>query len=192
MGLCLDTFQSAGGEWGDPTTSSGRIESLSASDLEARYAASLESLTTTLPADKIYLLQISDAYKLSKPLDPDPDEDGLRPRGRWSHDWRPLPFHGDGGGSGGGGGGGAGYLPIVPFTRAVLRTGFRGWFSVEVFDAQADSERDLEGYAKSAMESVRRLVREACDSSTSSAPASASSPSVATVAAASAASAASA
>ena len=190
MGLCLDTFQSAGGEWGDPTTSSGRIESLSASDLEARYAASLESLTTTLPADKIYLLQISDAYKLSKPLDPDPDEDGLRPRGRWSHDWRPLPFHG--GGGSGGGGGGAGYLPIVPFTRAVLRTGFRGWFSVEVFDAKADSERDLEGYAKSAMESVRRLVREACDSSTSSAPASASSPSVATVAAASAASAASA
>jgi hypothetical protein len=26
IGLCLDTFQTAGGEWGDPATSSGLIE----------------------------------------------------------------------------------------------------------------------------------------------------------------------
>ena len=97
------------------------------------------------------MLQISDAYRLSEKLDPKPDEDGLRPRGRWSADWRPLPYCG-------------GYLPIVPFTRAVLRTGFRGWFSVEVFDSKArsDGDLDLEGYARRAMESVRRLIREAC------------------------------
>jgi sugar phosphate isomerase/epimerase len=151
IGLCLDTFQTAGGEWGDPTTDSGRIEGLSEQELEERYKKSLQELSRTIPKDKIYLLQISDAYKPSSPLGKEKDDSGLRPRGRWSHDHRPLPFDG-------------GYLPIVSMTRAVLETGFRGWFSIEVFDSGADGKKkpeDPDSFAKKGMESYKRLIREA-------------------------------
>jgi sugar phosphate isomerase/epimerase len=95
IGLCLDTFQTAGGEWGDPTTQSGRVEDggVTPEDLSTRYAASLDELSRTVPAEKIYFLQISDAYRLSPPLDKTTDPNsGLRPRGQWSHDHRPLPY----------------------------------------------------------------------------------------------------
>jgi len=101
------------------------------------------------------ILQISDAYKPSKPLDP-VVEDGLQPRGRWSHDYRPLPYDG-------------GFLPIVPMVDAVLKTGFRGWFSIEVFDSGKDGKgkktTDLNAFALKAMESYKRLVKEASQSS---------------------------
>ena len=115
VGLCLDTFQTAGGEWGDPTTASGRIEDLSEADLQRGYEASLARLAASVPAERIYVLQLSDAYQPPVPLAAEAGEDGLRPRGRWSRDFRPMPFDG-------------GYLPIVPVVRAVLETGFRGWF----------------------------------------------------------------
>jgi sugar phosphate isomerase/epimerase len=94
IGLCLDTFQTAGGEWGDPTTYSGRIEAggVSPEDVSRAYAASLKELTRTVPAEKIYFLQISDAYRISPPLDAtECQNSGLRPRGQWSHEHRPLP-----------------------------------------------------------------------------------------------------
>lgn len=151
IGLCLDTFQTAGGEWGDPTTKSGRIEraGLSEQELDLSYSISLQELSKTVPAEKIFFLQISDAYHVSPPLDDKPDQSGLRPRGRWSHDYRPLPYDG-------------GYLPIGAFVEAVLATGFRGWFSIEVFDGQFAKKygEDLLGYAKKAMEAHKKLLGE--------------------------------
>jgi hypothetical protein len=128
----------------------------------------------TVPKEKIYLLQISDAYKLSVPMKPDVEnekgevvgdsERGLRARGRWSRDFRPYPFHG-------------GYLPVVQVAKAVLGTGFRGWFSMEVFDSGADgkagegtgqrevmSEMEMERFCRGAMESHQRLLEECADS----------------------------
>ncbi|KKY30790.1 putative 3-dehydroshikimate dehydratase [Diaporthe ampelina] len=158
IGLCLDTFQSAGGEWGDPTTESGKLEGgedggVGGEALDRSWRDSLRELAATVPADSIYFLQVSDAYHVQPPLvaRPEPDDDtGLRPRGRWSHDYRPLPYDG-------------GYLPIADFTRAVLGTGFRGWLSVEVFDGQFENKygEDLRGYAEKARDSTLRLVREA-------------------------------
>lgn len=159
IGLCLDTFQSAGGEWGDPTTESGKLErgkdgaAVDEESLDKSWQDSLRELAATVPADKIYFLQISDAYHMQPPLVPRPepnDDTGLRPRGRWSHDYRPLPYDG-------------GYLPIADFTRAILGTGFRGWLSVETFDGQFDEKygEDLKGYAEKARDSTIRLVREA-------------------------------
>ncbi|RDW81415.1 sugar phosphate isomerase/epimerase family protein [Aspergillus mulundensis] len=158
IGLCLDTFQSAGGEWGDPTTGSGRIESggLDEAELSARFEASMAELSATVPADKIFLLQVSDAYV---PLDssgkPKPLDakvvDGTAPRGRWSHDFRPMPYDG-------------GYLPVEAVGRAVLRTGFRGWFSVEIFDGGADGRGrryELKEFAGRARRSTERFI-EAC------------------------------
>ncbi|KAJ5219656.1 hypothetical protein N7468_008860 [Penicillium chermesinum] len=148
IGLCLDTFQSCGSEWADPTTSSGLIEGLSSAELSKKFSDSLHQLAQKVPGDKIYLLQISDAYKVSPPLE-DKVVDGLRPRGRWSHDYRPMPYDG-------------GYLPIEDFAKAVLQTGFRGWFSVEIFDQGQDGkgiEYEMDSYAQKAMRSLDKLLQ---------------------------------
>lgn len=155
MGLCLDTFQTAGSEWADPTTASGLIENHPGGKeaLERDFQDSLEELGREVPKEKIYFLQISDAYKLEKPLSKEADESGLRSRGRWSHDFRPMPFDG-------------GYLPVVDVARAVLSTGFRGWFSMEIFDGGRDGrgkEYDLGEFAKRAMESHERLLEECAE-----------------------------
>jgi sugar phosphate isomerase/epimerase len=152
VGLCLDTFQSAGYEWADPTTESGLVDK-SKEQLEKDWRESLDELARTVPADKIFFLQISDAYKPKQPFSKDVDESGTRPRGRWSHDFRPLPFQG--------------YLPVVDFTRAVLKTGFRGYFSYEVFDGGEDGkgkDYELQDFANEAMATQEKLVAACLDS----------------------------
>lgn len=150
IGLCLDTFQIAGGEWADPTTDSGLVDDVSKIELIHRFSASLEDLSKTISKDKIFLLQISDAYEVPEPLSKEPDGSGLRPRGRWSHDFRPLPYNG-------------GYLPVVDVATAVLRTGFRGWFSYEVFDGGPDGKGEkqhLVSYTQNAFNVQQRLIAE--------------------------------
>ena len=145
IGLCLDTFQSAGGEWADPRTSSGRVETDS-NEVDSRWQQSLKDLVSSIPPEKIFLLQISDAYRMDPPIPDKLDESGTRPRGQWSHDYRPLPYDG-------------GYLPVEDFTRAVLNTGFRGWFSMEVFDGKGPEKYDaMEPYARKAMSAVKALL----------------------------------
>ena len=151
IGLNLDTFQTAGYEWADPTTSSGLLDK-SPESREANFKASMEKLAATVPAEKIFFLQISDAYKPPQPFSKDVDESGTRPRGRWSHDFRPLPYQG--------------YLPVVEVTKAVLRTGFRGWFSYETFDGGPDGKGrtyDLEAFAREAMQTQERLLKDCAD-----------------------------
>ncbi|QIW98010.1 hypothetical protein AMS68_003528 [Peltaster fructicola] len=149
FGLCLDTFQSSGSEYADPTTKSGLIEDgRSPEQLKSDWKASCEKLSNTIPASRIFLLQISDGYKPSQPIPDriDPDQ-GLRPRGVWSHDFRPLP--------------GDGYLPVADFARAVLKTGFREWFSYEVFDGGKDGkgrEYDLTDYTQDARKRQKQLI----------------------------------
>ena len=156
VGLCLDTFQTAGGEWGDPTTSSGLREDHpeGLKGLKSDFQRSLKELSTTIPPEKIYFFQISDAYKPSRPLSSEPDESGLRPRGRWSHDLRPMLFNG-------------GYLPVVDVVKAVLKTGFRGWLSVEIFDGgpegKGKADDDMTAFAKQAMELLNKLLQECAD-----------------------------
>jgi sugar phosphate isomerase/epimerase len=150
IGLCLDTFQTAGGEWGDPTTTSGLIEDMGGiSAREAKLKASLYELANTIPKDKIYLLQISDAYKPDSPLKDKVDKSGLRPRGQWSHDYRPYPYNG-------------GYLPVEEVAKAVLQTGTRCWFSMEVFDGgkagKEEREPDFERFTLGAMNSIKKLL----------------------------------
>ncbi|KAK7751094.1 hypothetical protein SLS62_006923 [Diatrype stigma] len=148
VGLCLDTCQSAGGEWADPTTKSGLIEEegLTREALEARWRQSLEDLARTVPGDKIYVLQVSDGYRMDPPLENKVNEKGMRPRYQWSVDYRPLPFDG-------------GYLPVTDFSDAVLKTGFRGWYSVEVFDSKAPQKYDDMGeFAKKALSSLEKLL----------------------------------
>ena len=148
LGLCLDTFQSAGGEWGDPRTKSGLIEDVGEQELNEKWKQSCKDLAATVPAEKIFLLQISDAYKMEPPSEAQVDESGTRPRGQWSSAYRPLPYHG-------------GYLPVEDFTKAVFGTGFRGWCSIEVFDGKASSTYDvMDQYTEKAMGSLQKLLAE--------------------------------
>lgn len=78
-------------------------------------------LSTTVPTNKTFLPQISNAYKLGGSMRKESDENMLRPRVRWSHGFRPLPFE-------------RGYFPVEKVTKAVLKAGFRGWFSYKDFD----------------------------------------------------------
>lgn len=155
VGLCLDTFQTAGGEWGDPTTRSGKIEE---QGREERFRESMKALGREVDKDKIFLLQISDAYKMEEPLE-DKEVEGLRPRGRWSHDYRPVPGLGEG------------YLPCKEVARAVLATGFRGWWSYEVFDSpewkikeeKKSGGRDLKAFAKKARDAHEKFLEQCAD-----------------------------
>jgi sugar phosphate isomerase/epimerase len=145
LGLCLDTFQTAGSELADPTTVSGYEEGqLSLEDLKSRWRASLDSLSKTIPSEKIFLLQISDAYKMNPPLSDEPDKP--RPKSRWSHDYRPIPGQG-------------GYLPVQDVLEAVLATGFRSYLSVEVFDWKEKEENGgMDLHTKSAMVSLKKML----------------------------------
>ncbi|KAL6886110.1 xylose isomerase-like protein [Trichoderma longibrachiatum] len=144
LGLCLDTFQTAGGEYGDPSTASGVIEEIAREELDGKWKQSMAELADSVRGDEIFLLQISDAYKMTPPL----RNDGDKPRSAWSHDYRPLPFDG-------------GYLPIQDVLGAVLRTGFSGWLSIEVFDSKPKEGMSMEDYTKAAMGSLERLLAEA-------------------------------
>lgn len=152
IGLCLDTFQSGGGEWGSPVTKSGLIEGVSKEVLDSNWQKSLKELAATIPPEKIFFLQISDAYKMDPPLADKQDEQGLRPRGQWSHDYRPLPYDG-------------GYLPVEDFTKAVFATGFRGWLSIEVFDGKGPEKYpdDMGPFAKKAHSAIQKLLEVASD-----------------------------
>lgn len=94
-----------------------------------------------VPSDKIYLLQISDAYKMEPPL----RETSARSRSEWSLSFRPLPYSG-------------GYFPVEDFLGSVFGTGFRGWLSVEVFDSKPKEGMLVEDYTKTAMQSLTRLL----------------------------------
>ncbi|KAJ6441618.1 hypothetical protein O9K51_05169 [Purpureocillium lavendulum] len=144
LGLCLDTFQAAGAELADPTTGSGYIDVINGEELQRRWANSLKDLATSVPPQKIYLLQISDGYRMNPPIR-GKDEAGERPRSQWSHSHRPLPCDG-------------GYLPVREALAAVLATGFRGWLSVEVFDPEKEQNMAMEKYTGAAMESLRKLL----------------------------------
>ncbi|KAH7012498.1 xylose isomerase-like protein [Microdochium trichocladiopsis] len=91
LGLCLGTFQILGGEFGDPTTRTGLIEDICRAELESRWRASLRQLSATVPAEKIFLVQLSDAYRMDPPIKESRDSQGSLSRFRWSQDHRPLP-----------------------------------------------------------------------------------------------------
>ena len=119
------------------------------------FQTSLVQLRKEVPGEKVYVLQISDAYKPPTPLEDGVGKDGLRPRGRWSHDFRPAPFQG-----------GAFTEQVVDVAKAVLGTGTRSWFSVEIFDGVPDGkgrEYKVEDFTRRAMESHKKLLHACAD-----------------------------
>ncbi|TVY53040.1 3-dehydroshikimate dehydratase, partial [Lachnellula suecica] len=104
IGLCLDTFQTVCGEYGDPTTASTLIADRGFQEkLTMNLTASLRDLKDNVPAEKIYVLQLSDAYRPPAPFKADgengeaneegPDGSRIRARSKWSHDFRPYLYN---------------------------------------------------------------------------------------------------
>ncbi len=141
LGLCLDTFQIVGGEFGDPTTASGLVEHISRAELETRWRASLRELSMHVPPEKIFVLQISDAYKMDPPFRcPTICQ---QPRSKWNDNHRALPLDG-------------GYLPVHDVVRATLNTGYRSWLSIEVTDPAEGT--DMVAFAQRAKTALQDLL----------------------------------
>ncbi|KZT70017.1 xylose isomerase-like protein [Daedalea quercina L-15889] len=156
FGLCLDTFQISARAYADPTSSDGRL--LAAQE---RLADSLSALSQTIPPEKIFYFQISDgSHKHGvDALRGSAKKQGIDPLYAWSNAWRPIPFQDEIEGKRGDEGYG-GYLPIVELCEAVVKTGWRGPWSFEVFYTQDMSRDDPEvprRWAKSAKASYEMI-----------------------------------
>ncbi|KAH8671648.1 3-dehydroshikimate dehydratase [Xylariales sp. PMI_506] len=146
IGLCFDTFMEPGRQWADPRTESG-LQDMSREALDAKWKQSMAELAATVPGDKIFVLQISDAYKLKAPLEDKVNEQGQPPILQWCLVHRGIPYDG-------------GYLPVQDVVDAVLATGFRGWFSMEVFNAKGHEKYypKLGDYAEKGVVSLNKLL----------------------------------
>jgi sugar phosphate isomerase/epimerase len=121
LGLCIDTFHIIAIEWADPTTASGRLENPSA---VANFAKSLKRLAAKIPGDKIFSVQLGDAYELPSPFDP---TKFIWPTNLyWVSASRCKPTTG------------GGFLPVAQDQDAIMKTGFNGPISLECFDGGKD------------------------------------------------------
>lgn len=144
LGLCIDTFHIAAVEWADPTTASGQLEDPNAVE---NFNMSLKRLTAEVSPDKIFSIQLGDAYKLPSPADPEKLK--WPPRLYWAAAWRTKPSMG------------LGFLPVDQVTDAILKTGFVGPISLECFDGGRDGQTPPAG---SALEQAK-LLSESWDKS---------------------------
>lgn len=145
LGVCLDSFNTAAREWADPYHPSGVQQP---SDLTASsFSISLMKLSQLSP-DKIFYFQVADGRRMLPPLVPstDPTIPPLRP---WSRSSRLFPLEVSRGA----------YLPVVEFTKAVIRTGYDGPWALEIFNDSLNDPRSqvpLE-HATRGMESLEKL-----------------------------------
>ncbi|KIJ64360.1 hypothetical protein HYDPIDRAFT_90751 [Hydnomerulius pinastri MD-312] len=148
FGLCLDTWQICARTYmnPDPSKDGSDLFSVSAgAPVVPAMTESLRNLTETFAApkyrEKIFYFQISDGSGPGRvnpaELLQQSKEQGIPPLYQCSTSWRPLPFMDDiypGSNYGG-------FLPVLDVIEAVIRTGWRGPWSYEVF-YQADMGKD--------------------------------------------------
>lgn len=130
LGICLDSFNTLAREWADPYAANGRLSSNGGLDVDAALEANMKELVSSVPGDKIYLVQVADAEFMNGTLQPptDPSVPRLLP---WSRGHRLFPLEDSRGA----------YLPVLKFCDAVVRTGYSGPWSLEVFNKSLSSER---------------------------------------------------
>ncbi|CCM00629.1 uncharacterized protein FIBRA_02666 [Fibroporia radiculosa] len=144
FGLCLDTFQICARTYADPTSPNGLLHHSPGGSALHTLGISLSALAKTIPPEKIFYLQISDGSRRHDvdALIKSAAEQNIDPLYAWSNAWRPLPYQDEiEGREGNEEGAYGGYLPVVAVCEAVLKTGWRGPWSFEVF-YEADMSRD--------------------------------------------------
>jgi 4-hydroxyphenylpyruvate dioxygenase len=125
VSFLADTFNLCGDQFADPSMPGGKT-------LKAEYklSQSLERFAETLPGSGISFLQLADAELMTPPISSKhPWMDGcLNAKMAWSRNARLFPFER------------RGYLPILDAVEAVVRTGWSGWVSMEVFSRTTAKE----------------------------------------------------
>jgi len=129
LGICIDTFHIVAIEWADPTTASGQLEDPNAVE---KFNKSLKRLTDEVAPEKIFSIQLGDAYKLPSPADP--AKLTWLPLLHWAG-LRTKPSMG------------LGFLPVDQVTDAILKTGWVGPISIECFDGGRDGKTPPAGSA---------------------------------------------
>ena len=128
FGILLDTFQMLAKAWADPEVRGG----------ERPFAAKalredLLELVSSVKVEKIFLIQAADGVRLDKPLSNyhpwrDPAQHPLL---TWSRKARLFPLEVDKGA----------YLPVTEVLEAcILRLGYRGWISMEIFNDRLSNQ----------------------------------------------------
>ncbi|KAL4950226.1 xylose isomerase-like protein [Aspergillus filifer] len=129
FGLCMDTFHEVTKLWACSTIPSGIYP-----DGPEELSSSLKRFVNTVPVNKIFYIQLSDAEKFEPPFSEKHEwfVEGEAPEFTWSKHARPYPLEREYGG----------YTPVVEIVRAWVReTGFGGWISMEIFDRRMRSEK---------------------------------------------------
>jgi 4-hydroxyphenylpyruvate dioxygenase len=123
VGICFDSFNTLGREYADPCSLSGMQEPQEIT--QRALQQSLEAIKS-IPADKIFFMQLGDARRLPQPLRPSPSEEEPRPAIMfWSSGTRLYPGEFERGA----------FLPVTDFVKAVtLGAGYKGPWSIEVFN----------------------------------------------------------
>ena len=150
FGVCLDTFNIAGRIFADPSSPTGCT-----ANCDSAIISSMNTLLSAVDVSKVFLVQMADAERLSRPLNPDhpfyhPDQPC---RMSWSRNCR--LFYGESKQGA--------YLPVQAIlTTLVKGLGFKGWLSFEVFNRQlAEERKDVpEEMARRAAASWEKMVRD--------------------------------
>ncbi|KAF8634752.1 hypothetical protein AX15_000718 [Amanita polypyramis BW_CC] len=132
VGIILDSFNTLGNQYADPCMENSLKPCPFSTLLD-----NLALMSRTIPGDKIFFYQIGDAHRPEQPIMDKPDAPA---RMTWSRASRLFPCEivPDIGSKD------AwkyiGFLPVIEMTRAVLATGYKGWWSLEVFNKSLQEE----------------------------------------------------
>ena len=143
MVLTWIVFLNSGRQWADPSEPSGRLPLT-----DAVLADNLLKLSRTIPVEKIFFYQVADAAKPDAPIESFPT---FPSRMAWSRKMRLFPMEKQG------------YLPVLDFTNTLRRMGYKGVWSLEVFNASLDSldAKTAESHGQRGIDGLRKL-HEAC------------------------------
>ncbi|KAL4863428.1 hypothetical protein BDV12DRAFT_27072 [Aspergillus spectabilis] len=150
VGLIVDAFNVLAVEFADPHNPAGHGRLFSTLEESIQVlTASLASLATTVPGDRIFFFQCGDA-ELVDPVTirpTEPDTPALLP---WSRGHRLFPLEQSRGG----------YMPVELVAAAVLATGYRGPISLEVFNTSLNQPGNHipDAHAERGMAGLQKLV----------------------------------
>ncbi|KAK5988468.1 3-dehydroshikimate dehydratase [Cladobotryum mycophilum] len=150
FGICLDTFNIAGRIYADPLSPTGRTQ-----NCDETLNKSLECLVENVPAERIFLLQVADGERLSKPLTEGHEFYNAEQPSRMSWSRNARLFYGESRYGG--------YLPVQQILHTLIyRIGWEGWLSLEVFNrALVDTKKSVpEEMANRAAQSWECLKRD--------------------------------
>lgn len=127
-----DTFNLCGDVFADPSVTGGQA---CKSDPHKDLMKSIKQLTTTVPMCNMSLLQVADAELMDPPLTLHHPWMAAAPEGTdakkiWSRNARLFPMEE------------GGYLPIVGVVEVLVKAGWSGWVSLEVFSRTTEEPGD--------------------------------------------------